>query len=263
MAKAWSEAEAAAIWTKTLRDGHAPLLLMHKVFRYMPSSPRCKICHNPFGGAGGALVGLFGFRPSRKNPDLCSYCCDALPPGGANVDVAVLFADVRNSSAHAAALGSERFAGGLRHFYVHASEILVRHDAIIDKLIGDEIMALFLPGIAGPTYKDKAARAAIDLLALSGQAYGDEPAFEFGVAAHSGEAYVGNVGTAFSTDLTAIGETVNLAAHLQGAARRGEALLSDPLYRGLSQPIAASPRRVTLKGGREVDAFSLGRAEAS
>src|SRR6267378_3386124 len=53
------------------------------MFRYLPSAPRCKVCHNPFGGFGGKLVGLFGFSRSRKNPNLCTNCCDTLPPGGA------------------------------------------------------------------------------------------------------------------------------------------------------------------------------------
>src|ERR1700761_2103380 len=82
-------------WHKLLVEGHKPILLAHRFFRYLPSPPRCKLCHNPFGGIGGKLVGLFGFSPSRKNPNLCARCCDALPPGGAEVDIAVLFADIR------------------------------------------------------------------------------------------------------------------------------------------------------------------------
>jgi adenylate cyclase len=58
-------------WQKVLTDGHKPIRFMHALFRYMPGPPRCKVCHNPFGGIGGKLVGLFGFTPSRKNPTLC------------------------------------------------------------------------------------------------------------------------------------------------------------------------------------------------
>ena len=66
------ESEAEQFWRKVLIEGHRPLRVMHTLFRYLPSAPRCKGCHNPFGGLGGKLVGLFGFRPSRKNPNLCA-----------------------------------------------------------------------------------------------------------------------------------------------------------------------------------------------
>jgi len=86
-------------WDTVLTDGHASLVRARRVFRYLPSAPRCKVCNNPFGGPAGRLLAVAGFSPSRKNPNLCSRCCDSLPAGGAEVDVAVLFADVRGSTA--------------------------------------------------------------------------------------------------------------------------------------------------------------------
>ncbi len=86
-------------WDRLLTEGHAPLVRARRVFRYLPSAPRCKVCNNPFGGPAGRVLAAAGFSPSRKNPNLCSRCCDALPAGGAEVDVAVLFADVRGSTA--------------------------------------------------------------------------------------------------------------------------------------------------------------------
>jgi adenylate cyclase len=97
-------------WEKLLIERHAPLVRARRAFRYLPSAPRCKVCNNPFGGPVGHDFAAAGFRPSRKNPNLCSRCCDALPPGGAEVDVAVLFADVRGSTA----LGQTRSCRGLR-----------------------------------------------------------------------------------------------------------------------------------------------------
>ena len=86
-------------WDKVLTDGHASLVRARRLFRYLPSAPRCKVCNNPFGGVAGRILAAAGFTPSRKNPNLCSRCCDALPAGGAEVDIAVLFADVRGSTA--------------------------------------------------------------------------------------------------------------------------------------------------------------------
>jgi adenylate cyclase len=86
-------------WRKVLLTGHRPLLLSRRVWRHVPSAPRCKLCANPFGGIGGRVARLAGYARSRKNPNLCTRCCDALPQGGAEVDIAVLFADVRGSTA--------------------------------------------------------------------------------------------------------------------------------------------------------------------
>ena len=114
-------------WRRLLVEGHKPILFAHRLFRYLPGPPRCKLCHNPFGGIGGKLVGLFGFKPSRKNPTLCARCCDVLPSGGAEVDIAVLFADVRGSTTLGEQLGPQAFAATLNRFYHAATEALIHH----------------------------------------------------------------------------------------------------------------------------------------
>src|SRR5262245_15766506 len=85
-------------WRRHLLEGHKSVSLARRAFRYLPSHPRCKECYVPFGGIGGAVTRPLGWRPSRKNPKLCELCCERLPTGGAEVDVAVLFADVRGST---------------------------------------------------------------------------------------------------------------------------------------------------------------------
>jgi adenylate cyclase len=92
-------------WRKVLTEGHGPLLRAHRVFRHLPGPPRCKVCCVPFGGLGGKLAGLIGYQPSRKNPNICAVCCERLPPGGAEVDIAVLFADLRGSTSLGERLG--------------------------------------------------------------------------------------------------------------------------------------------------------------
>src|SRR6476620_6669244 len=89
----------SAVWDQVLKDGHGSLVRARRMFRYLPSAPRCKLCNNPFGAPAGRVLSAAGFTPSRKNPNLCSRCCDVLPAGGAEVDIAVLFADVRGSTA--------------------------------------------------------------------------------------------------------------------------------------------------------------------
>jgi adenylate cyclase len=235
-------------WRRVLIDGSHAVRGVQRVMRRLPSPPRCKLCQNPFGGVGGRVVGLAGFRPSRKNPNLCARCCESLPPGGIEVDVAVLFADIRGSTSIGERLAPAAFAERMNRFYKVATEVLVRHDAIVDKLIGDEVMALFLPGIAGPEYRRRAVEAARALLRSFGYATGDGPWLAVGASVNAGLAYVGNVGDAV-VDFTALGDPVNVAARMQGSAAAGEVLVADDTYPSLGGEFPLAERReLTLRG---------------
>jgi adenylate cyclase len=218
---------------------------VQRLFRRLPSAPRCKLCHNPFAGIGGRVVGLAGFKPSRKNPTLCMRCCEKLPAGGIEVDIAVLFADVRDSTTLAERVGASEYARLLNGFYLTATEVLVAHDAIVDKLIGDEVMALFIPGIAGPSYRRQAAEAAVDLVGvLNGPGH-----LPVGAAVHAGRAFVGNVGGEGVLDFTALGDPVNTAARLQAEAQAGELVIAGDLYDEIRDiHPGAVPRTVSVRG---------------
>jgi adenylate cyclase len=239
------DADPEVYWSAVLIDGVHKLRLGQRMFRRLPSAPRCKMCHNPFSGWGGRMCRLVGHTPSRKNPNLCAACCDDLPAGGIELDVAVLFADVRGSTGLAEAMAPADFAALLQRFYVAATEVLVRHDAIVDKLIGDEVMAFFVPGIAGPGYRRRAVESA---LALAAEARAWLP---LGIAVHAGPAFVGNVGEAV-VDFTALGDTVNAAARLQAEAAAGEVIVSDAAHDAAWDILPAAERRsVTLRGRNE------------
>ena len=210
-------------WQALLVDGYEPLKKVQRVFRRLPRDPRCKLCQNPFAGVGGKLMGLVGRKPSRKNPNLCQYCFDHLPDGGIEIDIGVLFADVRGSTTMGETATATEFARRLNRFYTTATDVLVRHDGLIDKLIGDEVMGLFVPGLAGSDYRRKTALAAVDLAV----AVDDVPV---GVAASGGMAFVGNVGSGTVIDFTALGDAVNVAARLQSHAHPGQVVLTADLY---------------------------------
>jgi adenylate cyclase len=240
-------------WHQLLTEGHAPLVRARHLFRYLPSAPRCKVCNNPFGGLGGRALAVAGFRPSRKNPNLCSRCCDALPVGGAEVDIAVLFADVRGSTEIGERAAAGDFAALLNRFYVAATQVLVRHDAVIDKLIGDQVMAFFVEGITGRGYRERAVGAGRDLLRAVGYGSAEGPWLELGVAVNAGLAFVGNVGGAV-VDFTALGDPVNVAARMQSCATGGELLVRA----GVADHLAAGAplRKLQLRGREEpIDAF--------
>ena len=232
-------------WQAVLVDGYEPLRRSQRIFRHLPSAPRCKLCHNPFGGIGGKLVGMVGFKPSRKNPNLCARCCDRLPAGGIELDVAVLFADIRGSTALGERMGAVPFAELLNRFYLIATDVLVAHDAIIDKLVGDEVMALFVPGIAGARYRREAAVAAEELLS----ALSAELSLPVGAAVNAGRAFMGNVGVGHVVDLTAVGDSVNIAARLQTQAAAGEVVIADDVYTSVSDRFpTAEARTLSIRG---------------
>ena len=251
-----SDLAASEKWHKVLTDGHAPLVRARRLYRYLPSEPRCKVCNNPFGGVAGRVLAAAGFNPSRKNPNLCTRCCDALPAGGAEVDVAVLFADVRGSTALAERASAADFATLLNRFYGVATRTLLRHDAIIDKLVGDEVMAFFVRGISGPDYRKRAVEAGLDLMRAVGYGTAEPPWIELGAAVNAGIAYVGNVGAAVM-DFTALGDTVNVAARMQQHAAGGELLVAQ----GVADDLVgnAALRTLDLRGRQEpLDAFLVG-----
>ena len=239
-------------WTRLLTQGHPPLCKAQKMMRHLPSPPRCKLCFNPFGGIPGKMMRLVGFKPSRKNPNFCTRCCDMLPPGGAEVEIGVLFADVRGSTRLGEGTSPSEFAMLLNRFYVTATDVMVRHDAIVDKLIGDEIMALFVPGFAGPEYRRKAAEAAAALLRAVGYGSdGEGPWLEIGVGVNAGIAYVGNVGSTGVMDFTALGDTVNVAARLQGVATSGQMILSADVHAASADLFPTGEPRTVSVDGRE------------
>lgn len=241
-----AQSAESAEWRHLLIDGHRPIRLAHRLFRHLPGPPRCKLCHNPFGGVGGKVLAVAGFRPSPRNPNLCIQCCDKLPAGGATVDVSVLFADVRGSTSLGEKAEPREFADVLRRFYDVATETLIAHDAIIDKLIGDEVMALFFPGVAGSEYRKKSVHAALDLAHdMRGHQLGA------GVAVHAGEAYVGRVGSPDILDFTALGDTVNTAARLQAHAEPCQVLVAADLSEHLPAEHAGPTARSLRVKGRD------------
>ena len=186
---------------------------------------------------------------------MCSRCCDSLPVGGAEVDIAVLFADVRRSTALGEHASPAEFARLLNRFYTVATDTLLTHDAVIDKLIGDEVMAFFVQGISGPAYRQRAIDAGIDLLRAVGYGTDEGPWIQIGVAVNAGVAYVGNVGAAV-VDFTALGDPVNTAARMQELAGAGELLIARQTSD--QPPVQARARTLQLRGREQtVDTLTL------
>lgn len=203
---------------------------MRRLMRHVPREPRCKLCNTPFRGIG-AVLKVAGFGPSRKNPNFCNTCFERAPLGGEEMDIGVLFADVRGFTALAETLPPAELEARLRTFYETATDVLMRHDAVIDKLVGDEVMALFLPPFAGNDVLEKMVSASQGLRAALGYGSGEEPGLPLGVGVAFGTAFVGNVGhDDVLKDFTALGDVVNTAQRLQKQAGPGQIVLAEAIY---------------------------------
>ena len=218
-------------WRKVLTGEYPPIRAIRHLFERIPTDPRCKLCSAPFGGIGGRIMPAFGFGRWEGNASLCKSCFrgfEKTGPGGAEIDVSLLFADIRGSTGIAERLQPVDFSRLLERFYGLASEAILRHDGLIDKLVGDEVVAMFLPAIAGAGHAAHAIEAARAVLAAVGapdaSPMGPIPV---GAGIHTGTAFVGVVGqTKAAWDFTAVGDPVNTAARLAAAAKAGEVLVS-------------------------------------
>lgn len=246
------------LWHDVLLHGHKGR------WAFLPSDPRCIVCRQPFFGLGGRLLRTFtGYRPSRMSPNVCNQCEDVMPVGGAEVDTAILFADVRGSTALAERMGPAEYAALVNRFYRASSRVMVaEQQGWIDKFVGDELMGLYIPAM-GPDYRARAVASGIGLLRAVGYAPGAEPWLPLAVGVHAGPAFVGKVGAEGSTAVTALGDTVNAAARIQAQANAGELLIGESLYADVESQYPDLERRTLTLRGREgtVDVRVLRTAE--
>jgi adenylate cyclase len=229
-----------------------------RLMRHLPSDPRCAICRAPYGGVGGLIMGRVGFAPSRKNPRLCSQCFEKAPMGGVEMDAGILFADVRGFTALAERQAPDAVAALLNRFYATAVDVLSEH-AIIDKLVGDQVMALYLPGVFPGVPAEHMVVDAHALLAAVGYRQ-KRPWVKLGIGLDFGSAFVGNVGSGGIKDFTAIGDVVNTAARLQAAAASGEIVMSTRVHeRAGGHARGAETRQLSLKGKSRPEAAMVSR----
>lgn len=242
-------------WRRLLMGDQPALRQFRRLFRRMPHDPRCALCYRPFGGIGGALMRLSGCVPWPRNPRYCTGCMASIAkhPGGAEVECSFMFADVRGSTPLAERLGLSAFAALMNRFVVAASHVVVLTDGLVEKVIGDQVAALYVPGYAGPEHARVAVDAARRVLADTGHGAAGGPWIPVGVGVHTGVAFVGNVGEEAGTvEFAALGDAVNVAARIAGEARPGEVLVSEAacVAAGLECDVLES-RELVLKGKSE------------
>jgi adenylate cyclase len=246
------------MWEQMLTGSYPRLHGMRRMWGALPSPPRCKLCNAPFRGPGGVLMRAIRYGPSPLNRRLCKWCTRAIHkhPGGAEIDVSVLFADIRGSTAMAERMAPEELSRLLARFYGTAAEVIDDRDGIVDKFVGDAAVALFIPGFAGSGHATAAIAAARDLLEQT-RNHGQEPWVPVGIGVHTGRSFVGAVGEGDAKDFTALGDTVNTTARLTDQAGGGEILISaDAAIAGKLETAGLERRTLELRGkDQTVDAW--------
>jgi adenylate cyclase len=199
---------------------------LYGYFRILPHDPRCKLCHSPFQGIGGLLVGaLYGRKQSSLNPHFCNICEDFAKkfPGGAEVEMSMLFADVRGSTELSEQMTAVEFGKLINRFYVDATRAVTDEDGLVEKLAGDAVAAFWGAGFAGKDYVARTVRAAQTISRLMLRQN-----IPVGIGVHAGAAFFGAMGSADGLiDISAIGEEVNTAARLASKAAAGEIIVSE------------------------------------
>ena len=235
------------MWEEVLTGNSKGLMRFRSIMSAIPAGPRCKLCQAPFGRPGRTVLKLIGSGPSPLNRRLCKLCIKHLheEPGGTELEVTVFFADVRGSTALAEQMRPEEYSRLIARFYGAAANAVDDHDGLVDKFVGDEAVALFIPGFAGPEHAARAVEAGRDLLEHT------EGWVSVGIGIHTGVSFVGTVGEGDAVDFTALGDTVNAASRISGMAGPGELLVSELTAEAAGLDRRGLERRTLELRGRE------------
>ena len=173
------------------------------------------------------------------SPDLAAVIAeqgeDSLRLGGTKKDIAVLFVDIRGFTTLSESLPPEKVVEMLNSYLSVTTEAIFHQKGTVDKFIGDATMGVFNAPLDLDDYTYRAVLAGLEMAREAANL--DEKLAPdlrgrvgFGVGINCGEAVVGNVGTPFRMEYTAIGDTVNTASRLEGQAKAGVVIISEAVY---------------------------------
>lgn len=165
---------------------------------------------------------------------------DTVSLGGARRTITALFADLRGFTALSEKLKPEVLFETLNHHLSLGAEAVLNYEGTLDKFMGDAIMALFNAPLPQTDYALRAVQAAVDMqrrITATSQAMAQLHRLQFGIGISTGDAVVGNIGTAQLMNYTAIGSSVNLARRLQESARGGQILIDQTTFDAVSTRI--------------------------
>ncbi|MBN1579795.1 MAG: adenylate/guanylate cyclase domain-containing protein [Anaerolineae bacterium] len=170
------------------------------------------------------------------NPDL-------VQPGGRLAEISVLFADIRGFTTISENLSPQKVVDIL-NLYLDSMEAQVfKHGGTLDKYTGDGMMVIFGAPLEQPDHALRAVKAALDMQHAAAQVSQERQDVQwevrYGIGITTGPAVVGQIGSRRRLDYTAIGDTVNLAARLEGKAPPGDILVNQATYAAVKEIVVA------------------------
>jgi len=180
---------------------------------------------------------------------------------GQRMEITMLFADIRDYSQLTRDMDPTTIVRMLNDYYNAITPIVAGHDGIVDKYVGDELVALFTKSTPQGSHQLLAVETALEIQAELDRLNKEweitgRPVISVGVGIHTGEVVLGQIGSFDRRDYTAIGANMNFAARLQGLAKSNQIVISEATYVGLTGKIMA--RRVgpfEVKGFGDVLAY--------
>jgi class 3 adenylate cyclase len=172
--------------------------------------------------------------------------------GGETRQVTTLFADVRGFTTLTEHLSPERVIGMLNEWLELAATVIAEEGGIVDKYMGDSVMAVFGAPMADEAHALRAVRAAVRLRDVTagvdrGRQQRGEAPFTIGIGVNTGAAVAGNMGSARRLNYTVLGASVNAANRLCSEAGSGEVLIGEATYQKVSAYVKATrlPPRIS------------------
>jgi adenylate cyclase len=260
-----SEEMIKHVWHTYLTTGdmpeslNAPLVgrkFLRPLIKRLPQNPRCTICYVPFEGFGGNISRiLFHTGRSKLNPHLCNNCDQFATyfHGGVEIEISMLFVDVRGSTSIAETMSPEAFGKLITKFYGSVTEVFYKNYGFVEKLLGDEVAGFFVPGFAGKDHARVAIETGRQIMKALGYGRSAKPWIPAGVGIHTGVAYIGSMHTEGGvSNISMLGDSVNITARLTSQAGIGEILMSEATIQAANLAESGlTPRSLKLKGKSE------------
>lgn len=205
---------------------------------------------------------MVGVKPSRMNPNMCTICETMFTKIKKSkqviISATILFADLRGYTSLSEDSSPTEVVEMLHRFYDECAAAIWDRDGIVNKFIGDAVLAIFNFPITRQDHVARAVLAAIELQnkCAEKQIFAPTPAGNthsqkvtgIGIGIHTGQASIGEVGSAYK-DFTIIGSVVNTASRIQSEAAVGEVLVTEEVYTHVKDLFPSSPKRICkLKG---------------
>ncbi len=162
--------------------------------------------------------------------------------GGEKKDVTVMFCDIRGFTTLSENMESERIVKLLNAYFTGLEKCISAHNGVINKYIGDAVMAIFGAPMPSPTHQLDAYMAALEMrkalkkMNVQFEKYG-YPQLRFGIGLHTGSVLAGTIGAASRMEYTVIGDTVNTASRIEGLCKTysKDLLISESTANGIMQ----------------------------